>query len=222
MRRLLLDDDAYTTALLTLLIEKYGTESFEWSPQTIREQLEEDFAIKELPKSTLDKIMAGINLLTTDHFYQTPSRFIQLANILAGDDFDPTTFDPADSAEIAWAIVEAYLLDPWEADEDRFAPEVKAYIGEVLNDEGFVNTPKILVMALRDNLEDFIQLEYADDPEMFEAIYDSNNSKTEDIERMIGINLQLMVDQIKTLPLKEGSSDQILENIQKQIKGQAA
>ena len=219
MRRLLLDDDAYVTALLTLLIEQYGTESFSWSPQTIREQLEEDFAIQELAKSTLDKIMAGISLLTTDHFYQNPSRFIQLANIIAGDDFDPTTFDPADSAEIAWAITEAYLLDPWEQGEDRFNPEIKAYIGEVLNDEGFVKTPKLLMIALRDNLEEFIQMEYADDPEMFQAIYETNATKTEEIDQMIAENLSLMVQQIQSLPLKEGSADSILENIKKQIKG---
>lgn len=221
MRRLLLNDDAYVTSLLTLLIEMYGTEAFQWSPQTIREQLEEDFAIQELPKSTLDKIMAGISLLTTDHFYQTPSRFIQLANIIAGDDFDPTTFDPADAAECSWAIVEAYLLDPWDADEDRFNTEIKAYIGKVLDDEGFVKTPKILMIALRDNLEDFINLEYSDDPDMFQAIYDANDDKATEIDQMIGDNLRLMVSQIESLPLRDGNAGGILEKIQKQIRGQA-
>ena len=221
MRRLLPDDDVYATVLLTILIETYGSESFAWSPQTIREELEADFAIQELPKGTLDKIMAGISLLTTDHFYREPSRFIQLANILAGDDFDPTTFDPADSAECAWAIVEAYLLDPWDANEDRFAPEIKAYVGKILDEEGFVKTPKVLTWALRDNLEDFITLEYSDDPEMFQAIYEANGTKSADIDRMVAENLRLMVSQLNMLKLQEGSTAGILEKIQKQIRGQA-
>lgn len=215
-RKLLLAEDGFATVLLTILTDLHGTEALSWSPETIRLELQEAFAIVELPKHTLDKIMAGIAVITTDYFFHDPARFIQLANILSGDDFDPTVFDPADSAECAWAITEAYLLNPWEEGEEPFAPEIQAYVGHVLNEEGFVNTPAILSFAMRDDLSEMLTFEYEDDPEMFQAIYDKNESKAAEIDAMIRDNLALMVQQLEALPLRDGNAGDILSRIKEQ------
>lgn len=216
-RQLLFNEDAFTTPLLTLLIDQYGVDGLSWTYQTIKEQLEEDLGVQNIPKSTMDKIMAGVGVLTTDYFFSDPRRFIELANILAGDDFDPTTFDPADVAECAWAVTEVYLLDPWEPEEDPFSPEVKAYVGAVIDEEGFVKVPKILSFALRDNLEEFITFEHAEDPELFQSLWVKNEEKTTDIDRMIRENLELLSQQLASLHLKSGSTKTVLEGIRKQL-----
>ena len=58
------------------------------------------------------------------------------ANVLAGSEFDPETFDPADSAECAWAVTEALLLSPPDERDTQpvFSDEIRKYIQEMQED----------------------------------------------------------------------------------------
>ena len=72
----------YTTVLITIFVETYGTEGFQWSPETIQMELEEDFNVT-MPRANLDRLMTGINLLLSDDFYKSLPDFVNYCNILS-------------------------------------------------------------------------------------------------------------------------------------------
>jgi len=222
-RALLLAEESYTTVLLLLVLDVYGPELLTWAPETIRLQLEEDFSLS-LPKATLDKVMAGVTLLTTNYFFKDVTRFIELCNILAGDDFQPDEFDPADAGEILWGVTEAALIWPPERDETddtEFGPEVRGYIEEILHQEGLASPPDVLRLGLRSNVADTIRADYADDPEMFEALWQAQESRSGDLKQMVLDNLQELAFQLKLLALQNGSTEALLEQIEKLTASQA-
>jgi hypothetical protein len=99
IRTLLSEEGTYATVLLLLLVDKYGQEVLQWAPETIKEEVRADFAVK-LSKQALDKIMAAIAIVTTNYFYKDVLRFVELVNILSGDDAQPEEFDPATAAQV--------------------------------------------------------------------------------------------------------------------------
>jgi len=194
-----------------------------WSPETIRRQIEQDFAL-DLPKVSLDKIMAGITILTTNYFYKDVVRFIEICNILAGDDFQPDEFDPADAGEILWGILESSLL--WPPDDDpedtEFSPEIRGYIENVLRVEGIVDPPDVLRLGVTAGAADKMRADWADDPEMFQAIWEVQQGHTDDLKQMLRQNLEEFAMQLQLLPLNEGKKDDLLKQVQQastQIRG---
>jgi hypothetical protein len=212
----LLDNDAYATVLLVIFLEHYGTEGLEWHPETIHGQMSQDFGVK-LPKSTLDKLMAAIAIVTTNYFYREVRRFIELCNILAGDDFDPTVFDPADSAEMAWAVTEALLLSPPEEGED-FDDEIKAYIGFVIREEGMVTPPRVLKNFVAKDFTEEVRYQFEDDPEMFQGIFETQQSKAAELDALVQENMNEMLAQLEALPLREGKTDNMVRRIREGMK----
>ena len=163
--------------LLTVFLDRFGTEALQWDPATIVMEVEEEFDV-DLPQVAIDKLMVAINILTSDAFYNSLPDFITFCNVLSGDTYRPDMFDPADSAEVAWGMTEGLLIAPPEDDEDGpFNDEIRAYIGAVLDSEGIINAPDILQIALRRaNISDAAN-QFSDDPEMFSAIYDVEADK---------------------------------------------
>lgn len=205
---------SFATTLLTLFVDMYGTDGFQWAPETIQMEIEEDFRVK-LPPANFDRLMAAINLITSNDFYRSLPDFIMYCNVLSGDTYDPRTWDPADSAEIAWGITEGLLLSPPDDhDEEPFAEEIVAYIGQILNSEGIMNPPDVLKIAMRDNDPQAMVAEnYSDDPVMFDSIYDFEASKTGDINQMVRSNLQLLSQQLGCLPLRSGSAEGVVQQM---------
>ena len=205
--------DSYVSALLMMYIDRYGTEGLTWHPQTIQMQITADFNV-QLPKENFDKLMAGIQILTTDYFYSKLPEFIQLCNIFSGDDFDPTVFDPADSFEMAWAMTEVMMLDPPET-RNPFSEEICAYIGEVLKEEGFITAPDVLKIGLKEDLSAQVASDFADDPEMFQAITETQTGKADEIEQALAENLKMLWIQLNAIPLKHGDTADLLKRLQK-------
>lgn len=216
-KQLLLDPDTYATTLLILLVDTYGLEVAQWTPQAIALQVTDDFGV-ELPKTAVDRIMAGITLVTTNYFYKSLSRFIDICNVLSGSDFDPGVFDPADSYEMAWAITEALLLSPPEEPEP-FTDDIRHYITAMLADEGYVTPPDILRLAIGGDLAEQVRFNFADDPEMFQGIYANQQSKTAEVKDVIKDGLAAMLNQIAQLPLKTGSAENLLAKLRQELKG---
>lgn len=207
IHQLLTGEGTYTTALLTWLLDHYGPEVLTWHPETISLELRDDFKVTP-PTHIMDRIMAGICVLTTDMFYKNLPRFIQLCNVLSGDEFDPRVFDMADAAECAWGITEALLLNPPDEDDpEPFTDEIRHYIGAVLRNEGFITPPDILAIALDANWSDKIKFEFTDDPEMQGAIYDTQKSRTDEVVEILKSGLLELRRQIFTLPLRNGKAD---------------
>jgi len=210
--------ETFATVLLTLFLDRFGTEALEWDPATIVLELEEEFDIK-LPQLAMDKLLTAIQILTTDRFFKSLPDFVAFCNVLGGDTFDPRTFDPADAEEVAWGITEAMLISPPdESDPEPFTDEIRAYIGAVLDQEGILNAPDILRIALRQarvapSIEDF-----SDDPDMFHAIYDVEQGKTEDINQTILLKTKLLAAQLAALQLKNGNTQQVAKLLQESLQ----
>lgn len=205
----------FATVLITVFLDRFGTEALMWDPSTIALEVEEEFDV-ELPQRSFDKLMTAVSLLTTDRFYKSLPDFITACNILSGDTYDPRTFDPADGEEIAWGITEGVLICPPEDDDQEpFSDEIRAYIGAALDAEGIINPPDILRIALRSanvstSLDDF-----SDDPAMFNAIYDLEASKTGDINATIKDRTITLYNQLAALKLQNGSTAKVLAALQK-------
>lgn len=224
-RALLLSEDTFATILFALVIDTYGPEvlgrqedgSWEdpWHPQTISMELERDYSLT-LPKVTLDKIMSAITLVTTNFFYKDVRKFIDICNILSGDDFSPDTFDPATAAEVMWGVSEALLISPPDDDNDadtEFSPEIQGYIAAVLKEEGIAKAPDVLRLGAESDASEHIQANFGDDPEMFSMIWKTQAAKSDDLKQMVIENLQAMALQLRVLPLNTGSKDRLLQLI---------
>ena len=211
LQQMLVSQDTYATVLLVFLVDRYGMEALDWHPKTIKLQLQQDFGI-QLPKSSLDKLMAGIAIVVTDAFFRDTPQFIELCNVLSGDDFDPTVFEPADSAEMAWGVAEAMLLFP-PAEPMPFSDEIRGYVGRILKDEGYVRPPKVLRFATDADFADQVGSDFASDPEMFQAIYANQSAKADEIDVLVMDNLQELLTQLTSLPLNSGDTSQIKERI---------
>ena len=206
---LLSDPNTFTTPLMAIVLEHFGTEALEWTPETIFLELADDFHV-EVPKQNKDQITVGCNLLLSDDFYRRPSKFVQICNVLSGGELTPS-FDKADAAECAWGITEAMLLAPPDDPENAFDPEILHYLGSVLNDEGIRQPPAVLSVALRDtNWSDVADYEDipTDDPDMFANAFEKRTEKTKAIEEMLSKNFSELLSQLASIP---GYEDRVSE-----------
>ena len=215
LRAFLGSDETYATVLLLIVMDTYGQEALEWSPATIRMQLEDDFSVP-LPDGNLDKIMAAITIVTTNYFYQDPVRFVELCNILSGDDAEHDEFDPADVSEILWGISESFLLWPPEKEDDaydtKFSAEIIEYIRQTLTEEGFLKAPDILGVSGLDETS-FVRDTWSDDPEMYQAIYELHQHKMQDMKFFLHSNFRDLHQQLKVLPMAEGNKEALMKRI---------
>lgn len=218
-RALLLSEEAFASVLFLIVMDSYGKEALSWSPETIRRELEDDYRL-ELPKETLDKIMAAITVVTTNFFYKDVTRFIELCNIFAGDDFQPDEFDPADADEILLGITEAlFLWPPDDSEESQFSEEIREYIGQVLGEEGVVKPFDMLRLALDGDQSERVDSEYADDPEMYSAIYGAQSEKTDEMQATYLENVGALMQQLSLLRLKEGKTEAAVQQLQQIVSG---
>jgi hypothetical protein len=157
--------------------------------------------------------MVSIGLMTTDDFYQSAADFVQWCNILSGDS-NGTSWDDADSSEVAWGITEALVIEPPEG-EEPFSDEVRAYIGAVLDREGIIQPPDVLKLGLRNvgDLVSTVQGEFSDDPAMFAAIYEFEGSKTTAVNDYIRSQLQGLHAQLEVLPIQSGNTRGVVKRV---------
>lgn len=209
MRKLWKSPDTFASVLLAAYLDRFGTEALDWDPTTATLEIEEEFDV-DLPQESLDKLMVAVQILTTDRFYKNLPDFITFCNVLSGDAYRPDMWDPADAEEVAWGITEALVIYPPEDDDlEPFSNEIRAYIGSVLDAEGMMNPPDILRIALRQarinpSIEDF-----SDDPLMFNAIYDLEEGKKEDINQSIISRTKMLAEQFSQLKLVNGKTDDV-------------
>ena len=208
------DPTTFATTLLVMFADRFGTEGMQWEPETIAYSIEREFRVA-LPPANFDRLMTAIAMKLSNAFYKDLPTFIDFCNVLSGDSYDPRVWDPADSSEIAWGITEALFLDPPDPDdEEPFTDEIRAYIGAVLDAEGIITPPPILRIALRDSFNNHPDT-YSDDPEMFNAVYDFEASKTSEITKMLKEGLSRLGQQLESLPLRTGDARGVVSGISK-------
>lgn len=200
--------NAFATTLLVAFVDKYGMDGLEWSQETIKLELLDDFNVKPSP-AVIDRLMAGIALVTTDGFYCSLPDFINYCNVLSGDLYDPTAWNPADAAEIAWGITEAMLIEPPDDKTDEpFDIEITTYIGKVLDAEGISDPPDILQIAT--GRADFDPHTYSDDPTMFQMVYEHRTRTSDNIRSMLRTNLLELTQQLQQLRLQTGTTNDVV------------
>lgn len=204
------DDESYGTTLLVLALDEWGTECLEWAPETWRQELQDTFDV-QVPLLNFDKLMAAVSIVTTDAFFQNLPTFVDLANALCGSGLNPDAFDPADTAECAWACTEALILHPPDDGEEPFSDDIRRYLGFILKDEGYVSPPDILKLALDGDFKAQVGDSFSDDPELFAGIYQAQQAKTEEIEQLVRSNLQELLTQVTSLPLQRGDTAALIQ-----------
>lgn len=216
--QLLMSDMAFATTMVAIVVNEYGTECFEWDPETLKMEINDDFHIQIKP-ANFDRLMTGINAITSDDFYQSLPDFINYCNVLSGSTYDPSTWDPADVLEIAWGIIEVLLLSPPDdGNDDPFCEEITAYIGKQLDAEGIMTPPDVLRIAVRDSdPATVVGGEYSDDPIMFASIYEFEANKTTDINDTVKARLRELMSQLQSLPFNTTDMTKAIASIVKQV-----
>jgi hypothetical protein len=207
------DTDAYASVLLVILLDLFGLEALEWTPETMAMELFDELGAR-LPPENLAKLSVASALVTTDRFYHDLPFFVTVCNVLSGDIPDPRVYDNADAEECAWGLAEGLLLSPPEPDQDEpFAEEILRYLGETLKWEGITTPPDILKIAIVDQADPLA--DFADDPTMYGAMADVQTSKSADIEQSLRGNLTELVAQLESLPLRNGDAAQLVQKMRK-------
>jgi hypothetical protein len=125
----------------------------------------------------MDKIQAGISLLTTDQFYTYWEPFEEMIHVFNDYEADFEVMRPPTPEELAWGVIETHLID--QEDEAGkplaflFSPEVKAYITANLHKAGFFRSPEALQFVDMDAFGD----PKADYPELKDEIEDLHKVK---------------------------------------------
>lgn len=212
--------NSFATTMVILFVDTYGLEALDWDPMTIQSEIEQDFAVK-LTRNIFDRLMAGIAVVSTDSFFKSLPDFISLCNVLSGDSYDPTVFDPADTVECAWGMTEALLLSPPDRDEEEpFEQEIVDYVSEALRLEGILTPPDILKIGLKDDFSELVKkvsYDFSDDPVMFSGIFDVQKERSEDINNVIKSRLAELTNQLNKLPLNNGNSAEAASKLLKSL-----
>lgn len=210
--------ETFTTVLLAIVLNEYGTECLSWAPETIFLELEDDFRIT-VPLINKTKIVVGINLMTSDDFFKRPPRFVQICNVLSGSILRPE-FDKADCTECAWGLTEALLICPPESeDPEPFCDGIRHYLGHILKEEGITNPPDVLQLALQDS-KWMIGSHPPDweDPASFAHEYGVNHDRSGQIMDMLREGIQDLSDQLELLPFVQESGGDVLQRMRTSLQ----
>jgi len=198
--------EADATVLTAMLLSKYGEQSLDWDPLTIRMEIEEDFRVSPSDE-TMNKICAMQIVMSSSDFFERIDTFINVCNTLSEGDPFFEVFTPLETEEIAFALATVAM----NRDMLPFSDTIRRYVKEVLKDDGFSE-------------DDF--------PEIFSAIYDKQPVSKEirkdisnliiapraadlnrqNISDMLSHHVGTMLRQFNELPGLDKVDDYILEN----------
>lgn len=206
---LLKSGEIYATVMLAVVTDRLGSACLSWAPKTLFLEIKDEFGFEPAPIA-LDKLMAAVAIVTTDRFFKDVTAFIQICNVLCDTPFNPEVFDPADALECAWGITEGLILAPPEHD-DVFSAEIRAYIGEVLKEEGFLKAPDVLAVAT--GLEHNKEYAFLEDDELRESVKKEQIRKIDEITDSVKENLLELIGQLQAVNWRSGSADDIAKRL---------
>lgn len=208
-----LDHASYATVLVIAYIDEFGTAALHWDPRTIQLSVD-DVAGGSISDTNFAKLMAAIAIVTTDRFFVNLRDFLPLCRSLCGGILDPTVLDFPEIEELAWGITEALLLSD-QNEIPEFDPEIRAYIGEAAKREGILDPPDVLAIAtgLNPGLRNQVISDYADQPQLQQAIVSVQESKNQEITEILKTNLTKLFAQLGNLQLDNGDTSKLLEKL---------
>ena len=204
LKKALVDQNTFASVLLVIAVDRLELEMLQWDPETIRMELDQTFEIK-MPDPCFNKLMAAVTIVTSDAFYKDLPTFIALCNALCDGSVETDQWEPADALEIAWGIVESMLVWPPQG-KDPFVPQILEYIAAALKDEGIMDPPDVLKLGMLAGSKEWKQVQdtFSEDPEMFAAIYETEQAKTAEINNIVKQRLTLLFEQLQALELGTG------------------
>lgn len=207
---------AMTTPLVLLTVDRFGTECFDFDPETLLEMIREEWSIE--PNGTaFDRLMAGIAIVTGDEFFQELPTFVEFCNLLSGGIMDPDWFDPANTFECSWGLLEASLLNPPEGGtlRQRLSEDVIGYIEETTKFEGYVRLPAVLSEIVDRSQE----IDGIDDPILYESVWKTQEEKRDDVETWLQSQFRSLGEQLSGIEFQNGNPEVIKKLITKMSEG---
>lgn len=204
IRDILENPETFGTVLMAILLDNYGTEFFNWEPQSVRWQLRDDFQAN-LPQVNQDKIWSLITAMTTNQFQTSWEIFSQTCRSLNGEEADFSTFAPNDPEDLIWGVVEVLLNDPpdKESGTEEFSPEIANYVGVILTENGIWQPPELLSFAAYAQEDPTLSAEdaFTDDPDMFAASQQNQGIRKQQLEQYVKERLSNLFSQLSQAPL---------------------
>jgi hypothetical protein len=208
LRKQLEDPTALGTILLIILVDQWGTEFFDWEPETLQRQAMDDFGAN-IPTHNRDKIWALVTYLTQSRFFSDLDLFIHICNALSGSGADFQSYDPAMVQEIAWCLAETQLLEPPDTNE-VLSPEIQFYIDAQLKEEGFTQPPRLLRAYASDpEPESTVDETLAIDEIDTKSFWDSQAMKREAVDLYVRNQLYRLFQELSALPLVHADREAI-------------
>ena len=220
--RWLNDDDASASALLALIADYFvdsyreedGDSFLDWLPQTLYEELAEDFGGVDL--ENFNKIFAATVVYNTDRFFTDLRDWTHLCGALVDGELDLTSVELPEPETFVPAIFEAMLIQPPGAEEEKnpLSPEIVAYIEKSLRQHGCLEIQSIFGPTMgssneRNELLSKAELKYG--PEAAAVMAKLNDEMCE-YYREIGLShMRKVFDQLKKLKLNNGDFNKLLE-----------
>jgi hypothetical protein len=143
-KKILEDPSAPVMALIYVIVKNYTTEAFNWNPQLLRNELEEDFDLK-LTDLQSDKIQAGITVLTTNMYESDVRTFEVCTRLLTHNAQDFEDFQPLEAEELVAGLTEVMLI---KMEDITFGDDVRVYAGEVFHEYGLCKSPDLFPDAI--------------------------------------------------------------------------
>lgn len=186
---------AFTTSLVAICGYCYGVEFLQWDPSTLRIQLTDD--IGKVDEGCLDKINAGIAVITDDNTFDDVVRFHTVMTTLYDLDAPVQDWDQPEVEEIAWGFTESLILRG-EKEMPPISGDVATYAGLVLKNEGFTTAPAALTWAKLDisKLNTF-----SDDPMMFQNMVSEQSGRAATIDARVKTLTAALMQQLHSLSL---------------------
>lgn len=88
----------------------------------------------------------------------------------------------------------------------------------MLREEGFVRPPDILRIAIGGDASARVAADWGGDPELHAAIAAEDARKAAEVEQVVRSGLDELVAQLTSLPLREGSTEQLAKKISNTIR----
>lgn len=203
--------DVSGAIIIALITDEFGTDCYGWEAETFRMEIESTWGVK-LPDLNYEKLLAFLTVLTTDKFEQSLDGFIHICNALVGYGADFQQYDPATVSEMCKTIAEVTLLDPPEEGKFNFNEEIRQYIRQELDYEGYGKTPRMLAPFAAEGTPTPETLPM-DDIEA-KSYFDRQDNQLEILDLEVQAHLANIFNDLKTLPLRnadQGAKDKLVE-----------
>jgi len=206
------------TTALAFLIDAYGTECLSWDPATLLMQVEEDYAIKASSRN-MDRVNAGCALLLNNLFHVSIEAFSTICSTLGQGGAITSTFVPAGLEDVVWGITEAALLQGDDFREQTFVPDIRLYVGYLLDQDGIYEPPAALAFAEYPSPDASRNTDaFLDDDIAYQQYWQSQQGMKEALESVRTQGLVELFQQLEALPLEDKNTE-FITSILTSIRG---